>query len=118
VGGAGGWGDLDFAMGIPPVGGRRPMMRRGQFLSPSLASSSQRLHLRLKWRNNAGVKMVDFQAVKRQEARARMRLLREAAGRADAAAAIQKRVSLVGDGARWEITNLKEFARSAATRWS
>jgi hypothetical protein len=63
------------------------------------------------------VKRVDFQAVKRQEARSRMRLKREAARSPEAAAAIQKRVSLVGDGAKWEITNLKEFACAAAKVW-
>jgi hypothetical protein len=64
------------------------------------------------------VKTVDFQTVKRQETRSRMRLAREAARSQEAAAAIQRRVSLVGNGAQWEITNLKEFARSAAARWA
>ena len=68
--------------------------------------------------NYARVKTVDFQAVKRQETRSRMRLAREAARSPEAAAAIQRRVSLVGDGAKWEITNLKEFARAAAARWA
>jgi hypothetical protein len=63
------------------------------------------------------VKTVDFRAVKRQETRSRMRLARKAARSPEAALAIQKRVSLVGDGAKWEITNLREFARSAAARW-
>jgi hypothetical protein len=56
--------------------------------------------------------------VKRQEVRSRMRLAREAAHSPEAAAAIQKRVSLVGDGAKWKITNLKAFARTAAARWA
>jgi len=47
-----------------------------------------------------------------------MRLAREAAHSAEAAAAIQKRVSLVGDGSKWKITNLKAFARTAAARWA
>ena len=68
--------------------------------------------------NYARVKTVNFQAVKRQETRSRMRLAREAARSPEAAAAIQRRVSLVGDGAKWEITNLKEFARAAAARWA
>ncbi len=66
---------------------------------------------------NAHVKTVDFKAVKRQEARSRMRLAREAAGSPEDAAAIQKRVSLVGDGAKWEITNFKQFARATA-QWA
>jgi hypothetical protein len=78
----------------------------------------QRLLLKSKWRNGGGVKTVDFRAVKRQEARSRTRLAREAARSSEAAVAIQKRVSLVGDGAKWEITNLTEFARSAAARWA
>ena len=64
------------------------------------------------------MKTVDFKAVKRQETRSRMKLVREAARGSKAVAAIQKRVSLVGDGAKWEITNLKEFARAASARWA
>ena len=64
------------------------------------------------------MKKVDFNAVKRQETRSRMRLAREAARGSEAVAAIQKRVSLLGGGARWEITNLKEFARAASARWA
>jgi len=63
------------------------------------------------------VKTVDFKAVKRQETRSRMRLVLKAARGSEAIAAIQKRVSLVGDGAKWEIANLKEFARAASARW-
>lgn len=70
------------------------------------------------WGNCNFVKTVDFKAVKRQESRSRVRLAREAARSPEAAAAIQKRVSLVGDGAKWEITNLKAFARTAAARWA
>jgi hypothetical protein len=66
---------------------------------------------------NVLVKTADFKAVKRQEARSRMRLAREAAHGPEAAAAIQKRVSLVGDGAKWEITNFKQFARATA-QWA
>jgi hypothetical protein len=66
---------------------------------------------------NADVKTVDFKTVKRQEARSRMRLAREAARSPKAAAAVQKRVSLVGDGAKWKITNFKQFARATA-QWA
>jgi hypothetical protein len=71
-----------------------------------------------KWDNYVCVKTVDFKAVKRQETRSRMRLAREAARSPEAAVAIQKRVSLVGNVAKWEITNLKEFTRAAAARWA
>ena len=63
------------------------------------------------------MKTVDFRAVKRQEARSRLRLAREAARSPAAAAASQKRVSLVGDGAKWQITNFKQFARATA-QWA
>ncbi len=63
------------------------------------------------------MKAVDFRAVKRQETRSRVRLARQAARSRKAAAAIQKRVSLVGDGAKWEITNFKQFAR-ATSQWA
>jgi hypothetical protein len=76
------------------------------------------LHLNLIWRNNVVVKAIDFPAAKRQETRSRVRLARKAVRSPEAAAAIQKHVSLVGDGAQWEITNLREFARSAAARWA
>lgn len=36
AGGAGGWGDLDLVIRIPPIFERRPMMRRGQFLSAGM----------------------------------------------------------------------------------
>jgi hypothetical protein len=64
-----------------------------------------------------GVKRMVFKAVKRQETRSRMRLAREAAHGPKAAATIQKRVSLVGDGAKWQITNFKQFAR-ATSQWA
>jgi hypothetical protein len=66
---------------------------------------------------NVFVKTVDFKTVKRQEARSRIRLAREAARSPEAAAAIQKRVSLVGNGAKWKITNFKQFARATA-QWA
>jgi hypothetical protein len=70
------------------------------------------------WDKYISVKTVDFKSVKRQEERSRMRLRREAARSPEAAAAIQKQVSLVGAGAKWEITNFKEFARAASARWA
>jgi hypothetical protein len=61
-------------------------------------------------------KPLTFREVKKQEAESRMRLARQARQSPAAAAAIQKRVSLVGDGAKWRITNLVEVARAIA-KW-
>jgi hypothetical protein len=77
----------------------------------------QSLLLGLNWINCVLVKTISFSAMKRQEARSRMRLARAAARSSEAAAAIQKRVSLVGNGAKWEITNFKQFAR-ATRQWA
>jgi hypothetical protein len=62
------------------------------------------------------VKKISFNAVKRQEAQSRMAALRKARRSPAAAAALQKRASLVGDGAKWRITNFREVARAIA-RW-
>jgi len=62
------------------------------------------------------VKKVDFNKVKEQEARSRMAAARKARRSPQAAAALQRRASLVGDGAKWRITNLNEVARAMA-RW-
>jgi hypothetical protein len=63
------------------------------------------------------VKTVDFNAVKRQEARSRMAAARRASSSPAAAAAEQKRASLVGDRAKWRITNFKQVAR-AMSKWA
>ena len=63
------------------------------------------------------VKMVDFNEVKRQEAQNRMSALRKARRSPKAAAALQKRASLVGNGAKWRITNFKQVARAMA-KWA
>jgi hypothetical protein len=62
------------------------------------------------------VKQVDFNKVKKQEARSRMSAARKARRSPQAAAALQRRASLVGDGAKWRITNFNEVARAIA-RW-
>ena len=62
------------------------------------------------------MKKVDFNKVKEQEARSRMAAARKARRSPQAAAALQRRASLVGDGAKWRITNLNEVARAMA-RW-
>ena len=63
------------------------------------------------------MKRVNFTEVKRQEAQSRMSALRKARRSPKAAAALQKRASLVGDGAQWRITNFKQVAR-AMSKWA
>ena len=63
------------------------------------------------------MKTVDFNEVKRQEAQSRMMALRKARRSPKAAAALQKRASLVGNGAKWRITNFKQVAR-AMSKWA
>jgi hypothetical protein len=57
-----------------------------------------------------------FDEVKEQEAQSRMRQMRLACRNPRVAAALQKRASLVGSGAKWHITNFKEVARAIARR--
>ena len=59
---------------------------------------------------------MSFNQMKRQEAQSRMAAIRKARRSPAAAAAQQKRASLVGDGAKWRITNLKQVARAMA-KW-
>jgi hypothetical protein len=63
------------------------------------------------------VKTVNFNEVKRQEAQSRMTALRKARRSPKAAAALQQRASLVGNGAKWRITNFKQVAR-AMSQWA
>lgn len=63
------------------------------------------------------VKTVDFNAVKRQESRSRMTAMRNARRSPQAAATQQRRASLVGNGAKWRITNFKQVAR-AMSKWA
>jgi hypothetical protein len=55
--------------------------------------------------------------MKRQEAQSRMAAARKARRSPQAAAALQYRASLVGDGAKWRITNLNQVARAIA-KWA
>jgi len=55
--------------------------------------------------------------IKQQEARSRMAAIREARANPKAAARLQKRASLVGDAAKWRITNFKQVAR-AMSKWA
>jgi hypothetical protein len=63
------------------------------------------------------VKKMSFNQIKKQEAQSRMAAIRKARRSPAAAAAQQKRASLVGDGAKWRITNLNEVARAMA-KWA
>jgi hypothetical protein len=54
---------------------------------------------------------MSFNEVKKQEA-----AIRKARRSPAAAAAQQRRASLVGDGAKWRITNFKQVAR-AMSKW-
>jgi hypothetical protein len=63
------------------------------------------------------VKTVDFHEVKRQEAHSRIAAARKARRNPKAAAALQERASLVGNGAKWRITNFKQVAR-AMGKWA
>jgi len=58
-----------------------------------------------------------FREMKRQEAENRMAAIRRARRSPAAAAAEQRRASLVGNGAKWRITNLNEVARAMAKAW-
>jgi hypothetical protein len=60
---------------------------------------------------------MSFKKMKRQEAQSRMAALRKARRSPAAAAALQHRASLVGDGAKWRITNFKQVAR-AMSKWA
>jgi len=62
----------------------------------------------------SSVKTLSFNQMKRQEARNRAIVRR--VRRSPAAAALQQSVSLVGDGAKWRITNLNQVARAIA-KW-
>ena len=62
------------------------------------------------------VKKISFYEVKKQEARSRMAAIRKARRSPQAAAEQQRRASLVGDGAKWRITNFKQVARAIA-KW-
>jgi hypothetical protein len=62
------------------------------------------------------VKKVSFNEVKKREARSRMAAIRRARRSPQAAAEQQRRASLVGNGAKWRITNFKQVAR-AMSKW-
>ena len=63
------------------------------------------------------VKKISFNEVKKQEARSRMAAIRRARRSPQAAAEQQRRASLVGNGAKWRITNFKQVAR-AMSKWA
>ena len=55
--------------------------------------------------------------MKGQEAQSRMAAARKARRSPATAVALQRRASLVGNGAKWRITNLNQVARAIA-RWA
>jgi len=57
---------------------------------------------------------MSFNQMKRQEAESRMAAIRKARRSPAAAAAQQRRASLLGACAKWRITNLKQVARAMA----
>jgi hypothetical protein len=63
------------------------------------------------------VKKMTFRQMKKLEAENRMAAIRRARRSPAAAAAEQRRASLVGDGAKWRITNFKQVARAMAKHW-
>ena len=58
-----------------------------------------------------------FRQMKKQEAESRMAAIRRARRSPAAAAAEQRRASLVGNGVKWRITNLNEVARAMSKAW-
>ena len=58
------------------------------------------------------MKAPSFNELKRRKERNRMAALLRARRSPEAAAAEQRRASLVGDGAKWRITNFKQVARA------
>jgi hypothetical protein len=62
------------------------------------------------------VEKSSFIEVKKQKARSRMAAVRKARRSPQAAAEQQRRASLVGNGAKWRITNFKQVARAIA-KW-
>ncbi len=63
------------------------------------------------------MKVLSFNELKRRKERNRMAAIRRARHSPEAAAAEQRRASLVGDGAKWRITNFKQVAR-AMSKWA
>ena len=61
------------------------------------------------------VKASRYNAIKQHEASRRMVVMRSKGTRA--AARMQRRVSLVGDGAKWRITNWQQVA-TAMAKWA
>jgi hypothetical protein len=82
------------------------------------------LYFRLKYSEPVAVKKrkvkqltMTFEQMKRLEAPNRMAAIRRARRSPAAGAAEQKRASLVGNGAKWKITNWREFAKAASKMW-
>ena len=65
--------------------------------------------------NRCGEKAL-FQRGEIAEAQSRMAAARKARLSPQAAVALQRRASLVGSGAKWRITNVKQVARALSKR--
>jgi hypothetical protein len=67
-----------------------------------------------KWGDDRCVKTVSYRTVKQQEARRRLASAHQARSSARSAKLVQSRVSMVGSGSKWRITNLRQVARAMA----
>ena len=63
------------------------------------------------------MKTISVRAMKGREAQSRMAAARKARRSSQAATELQQRASLVGNGAKWRITNLNQVARAIA-KWA
>jgi hypothetical protein len=80
----------------------------------AFCNSGAVLHPGASWRIHPSMAVRTFKQVKTQKARSRMAAARKARRSPQAAAALQRRASLVRRGANWRITNLNEVARAIA----
>jgi len=70
---------------------------------------------RQKWNIFQAVKAPSFSQIKSQEAKHRRKIMKQRGSRS--AMATQRRVSLVGDAAKWRITNWQQIAKAMA-KWA
>jgi hypothetical protein len=63
------------------------------------------------------VKLLTYNKIKKQEGRTRMAAMRQSRRDPRSASVLQKHASLVGNGAKWRITNFSQVARAMA-KWA
>ena len=63
------------------------------------------------------MKVLRYSEIKANEAKRRLTTVRQARKGLRSATALQRRVSLVGGGAKWRITNLRQVA-GAMAKWA